>query len=102
MVRPTLIDLNPAELKYYSFKIILHNCNGSFNVWSPKICVPKATKSINMKAFNMITNEDEVKPWRNIFHVAVSANSIVQYVIQIKNWIIKYVNMNVKIIVTWL
>ena len=61
MVRPTLIDLNPAELKYYSFKIILPNCNGSFNALSPKICVPKATKSIDMKAFNMITNEDEAE-----------------------------------------
>ena len=29
----------------------------------------------------------------------VNANSIVQYVIQIKNGIIKHVNMNVKIIV---
>ena len=33
-----------------------------------------------------------------MFHVIVNANSIVQYVIQIKNGIIKHVKMNVKII----
>ena len=28
---PTLIKLNPIELKYYSFMIILDKCNGSCN-----------------------------------------------------------------------
>ena len=37
---------------------------------------------------------------RNIFHVIVNASAIVQHVAEIKNGIIKYVNMNVKIIVT--
>ena len=41
MVRSTLIDLNPIELKYYPFMIRLDECNGSCNVLSPKICVPK-------------------------------------------------------------
>ena len=36
--------------------------------------------------------------WHSIFHVIVNANSLVQYVIQIKNGIIKHVNVNVKII----
>ena len=43
MVRPTIIDMNPV------------------NVLSPKICVPKKTKDINVKAFNRITNKDEAK-----------------------------------------
>ena len=38
------------------------------------------------------------KEWENIFHMIVKANSIVQYVIQIKNGIIKHVNMK-KVIV---
>ena len=42
----------------------------------------------------------KLKPWQNIFHVIVNANSIVQHVIQIKNGIIKHVNVNVKIIVS--
>ena len=41
----------------------------------------------------------KLKQQQNIFHMIVNANSIVQYVIQIKNGILKYVNVNVKIIV---
>ena len=47
MVRPTLIDLNPNELNYYPFTIILDKCNGSCNVaddLSTQICVPNKTK----------------------------------------------------------
>ena len=55
MVKPTLIDLNPVELKYYPFMIILDKCNGCCNVILPKICVPKEKKDINVKVFNMIT-----------------------------------------------
>ena len=51
MARPTLIDLNPLELKYCLFMISLDKCTGSCNVLSPKICVPKETKIINVKAF---------------------------------------------------
>ena len=39
----------------------------------------------------------KLKQQENIFHVMVKANSIVQHVIQIKNGIIKHVNMNAKI-----
>ena len=46
MVRPTLIDLNPDELKYYSFMISLDKCTGSCNVLFPKIPVPKEIKDI--------------------------------------------------------
>ena len=60
-VRPTLIYMNPVELKYYPFMITLNKCTASCNVLSPKICVPKETKDINIKACNMITNKDEAK-----------------------------------------
>ena len=43
------------------------------------MCVPKETKDINVKTFYMITNKN---------------------VIQIKNGIIKHVNVNIKIIVS--
>ena len=61
MVRPTLINMNPNELKYYPFMISLKKCAGSCNLLSPKICVPKETKDIIVRAFNMITNKDEIK-----------------------------------------
>ena len=44
MVRPTLADLNPVELKYYPFMISLDKSTGSFNVFSPKKYVKKETK----------------------------------------------------------
>ena len=61
MVRPSITDINPVELKYYPFIISLNKCNGSCNVLSPKICVPKEPKGVNVKALNMITNKDEAK-----------------------------------------
>ena len=53
MVSPTLIDLNPVELKYYPFMLSLDKCRKSCDVLSPKICVLKETKDINAKAFMM-------------------------------------------------
>ena len=41
MVRPTLIDENSVEPKYYPLMVSLDKCSGSYNVLSPKICVPK-------------------------------------------------------------
>ena len=38
--------------------ISLDKCTGSCNVLSPKY-VPKETKDINVKVFNMITNKNE-------------------------------------------
>ena len=55
--------------------ISLDKCIRSCNVLSPKVCVPKVTKYINFKAFNIITNKNEAK--KNIFHANVNANSIV-------------------------
>ena len=61
MVRPTPIDMNPGELKYYSFMISLNKCTGSCNVLSAKTCVPKETEDSYVKAFDMITNKDDAK-----------------------------------------
>ena len=57
MVRPTLIDLNPVERKYYPLMISLDKRSRNCNVISPKICVPKRTKDIHFKKFNMIANK---------------------------------------------
>ena len=61
MVRSTIIDMNPVELKYYTFMVSLNKSTGSYNVLSPKICVPKDTKDINVNAFSTITNKNEAK-----------------------------------------
>ena len=49
MVRPTLVDLNPVELKYYPFMISSDKFSESCNFLSPKICVPKETKETMLK-----------------------------------------------------
>ena len=67
MVRPTIIEMNPNEVKYYLFMISLDKCTGKCNVLSPKICVPKETKDIYVKAFNMIKNKDEAKALTTYF-----------------------------------
>ena len=64
MIRPTLIDLYPAELKCYPFMINLDKCSGSCNSvnnLSIKMCVPNKTEDINVKVFHMITNSNEAK-----------------------------------------
>ena len=104
IARPTLLDLNPVEIKYYSFRISLDKCTGSCNVLSPKISIPKESKDINFKAFNMITKKNEAKTMRK--HISCDCkcttvlHSVVQHVIQVKNGIIKQVNTNVKIIIS--
>ena len=42
----------------------------------------------------------KLKQWQNIFCMIVSENSIVQHAIQIKNGMIKQVNLNVKFVVS--
>ena len=61
MVRPTLIDMNTAELKFYPFMISLNKCTGTCDVLSPEACFPKGTKDMYVKAFNVITNRYEAK-----------------------------------------
>ena len=61
MIRAILICLNPVDLKYYPFMVSLDICTGSCNVLTPKTCVPKETKDINVKAFNNITNKNEAQ-----------------------------------------
>ena len=78
----------------------LDKCTGTYNVLSPEIRIPKETKDINVKTFNMIMYKKKLKQWQNISHAILNANLIVQHVIQIKNGIIKHVNVNVKITIS--
>ena len=92
MFRPTLLDLN-------NYIISLDKCSGSYNVFSSKICVPKETKDVNVKAFNMITNKIEAEETKNIScHCKSKFNSTTCNSNQ--KWNNKRVNVNVKIIVS--
>ena len=59
------------------FITIYYRYTGSCNVLSPKVCVPKETKDINIKAFNMITNKNEAKAMTKHISLIPNANSIV-------------------------
>ena len=67
MIRPSLIDLYPAELNYFPFMISLNEFNGIYNVddlsINVSICVPGKIKDINIKVFlfHMIARINEVK-----------------------------------------
>ena len=100
MVRPTPIDLNPAELKYYPLMISLDKCTGSSNALSPEICVRKETKDKNVKSFNMITNKNEAKTMAK--HISCDCKCKFNSTACNSNqkWNIKHANVNVKIIVS--
>ena len=100
VVRPTLIDLNSVELKYYPFMITLVICKGIYNVLSPKICVPKETTDIIVKLFNIITNKNEAKTMTKHIWCEYKYSLIVQLAIQIKHGKIKHDSVNAKTIVS--
>ena len=56
MIRPTLIDLNLVELKYFPFMISLDKCNESFNVQDK-------TKNTNVKVFDMERRINKTKKY---------------------------------------
>ena len=70
----------------------LDKCNGSCNVLSPKICVPKETKAINIKVFNTITNKNGAKTMTE--HISCDGKC------KFNSGIIKHANMNVKTIIS--
>ena len=72
--------------------ISLNKCTGSCNVLSPKICVPKETKDVNVKAFNMIPNKNETKAMAE--HISSDCKC------KFNSTIIEHVIVNVKIIVS--
>ena len=61
VIRPTLVGMNPVELRYNPFMFSLNKSSGSCNVLSSKHCVPKEAKDMNVKTFIIITNKNELK-----------------------------------------
>ena len=94
MVRLILNDLNPVEIKYYPFVISLDKCTGRCNVLTPKICVQKDRKNINVKGLNIITNKNGAKTMKK--HICKFSSKTSN---SNPNEILKHINMNVKIIV---
>ena len=65
-------------------------CSGGCNVLTSIISVPKETKHINVKAFNMITNGHEAKTMEKYVSCGCKCKfntSVLLYITQIKNGI---------------
>ena len=60
----------------------------------------KRNKDRDVKVFDMVTNKNEAKTMRKHIHLIINANSIAQHVIQIKNEMMKHVNVNAKIVIS--
>ena len=64
MSRPKIINLNNDEPVFYPLSISVNKCSGSCNsIKDPyvKLCVPDATKNINVKFFYMMSRINEAK-----------------------------------------
>ena len=61
MARPTLIDLNPAELKIIHSWLVWKNVMEVLMSYLQKYVLKKKTKKINVKILNIITNKNEAK-----------------------------------------
>ena len=63
--RPKIIDVNTvSESVYYPYSVLINRCSGSCNdLKNPmaKFSVPDITKSINMKAYNLLMRANETK-----------------------------------------
>ena len=81
MVRPTIIDKNPVELKY-PFMTTWNYCAGSCNVLRSKKCVPKETKTYTLKHLILHQINMKRRQWQNKFHV------IVNFIITVKKIIV--------------
>ena len=99
--RPTLIDLNPVDLKYYPFMISSDKSTGICNVLSRKICVPKETKDINVKAFNITTNKNEAKTMRKNISCDCKCKFSSTAYNSIQKWNNKHVSGNVQKWFSW-
>ena len=64
IVRLFLIGFNPIDLRFYLLMISLCKCSGNLNSTddlSRKVCLPYQMKDVNVKAVNIITNQNVAK-----------------------------------------
>ena len=102
MIKPTVIDLNPVELKYYPFMISLDKCSGSYGSaddLSTEICVPSETENVNLKVFNVITNRNEAKTLVKHISCDLKSKFISTKCNSNQEWNNEHVNVSVRIIV---
>ena len=61
-IRPETINLNTNEPLFYPYSIKINKCKGSCNtINDPMICVPDNIKNTNVKAFNLMSRNNETR-----------------------------------------
>ena len=88
--RLTLTDVNPHELYYDPFIVILDRLDGSCNTAEDafcRICLSNNTENTNLKVFSMIKGIKDSKKLKNIFHVNQVAYLTLENVTRNKNGI---------------
>ena len=63
-IRPEIINVNSNEPLFYPYMIKVNKCSGSCNnIKDPysKVCVPDVVKNMNIKVFNLMSRNNEIK-----------------------------------------
>ena len=63
-VRPKIVDINSNNPIFYPFSVNINKFSGNCNnINDPyeKICVPDTVKNVNVKVFNLMSNNNETK-----------------------------------------
>ena len=63
-IRPEIININSDEPSFYPYRVKINKCSGSCNnINDPyaELCVPDATKSINIKVFDLMSRTNETR-----------------------------------------
>ena len=85
-------------LHYYPFVVNLDRCVAScstLNYLSNRVCIPNETEHLH--AFNMITEINELKTLKGIYHTNINVTLMVESVIQIKSGITINAAVSVKV-----
>ena len=63
-VRPEIVNINSKDPIFYPFSIKISKCSGNCNnINDPyaKICVPDVVKNLNVKVFNLMSRNNEMR-----------------------------------------
>ena len=63
-VRPEIADINSNNPIFYSFSIKINKCSSNCNnINDPhaRICVPDVVKNLNVKVFNLMSRNNEMR-----------------------------------------
>ena len=63
-IRSEIINVNSNEHMFYPYSNTINKCKGSCNTINDpyaKLCVPDTIKNLNVKAFNLMSRNNEIR-----------------------------------------